>query len=368
MAQVALDLQPCCGRRSGIGTYAYELARRLQSDEELSFYGNLFGNEALDPMPFPVRRFPRLPYGIYRRIWNYIPYTYHHFFPNADLNIFFDYIVPPRVTGKVITTVHDLAFVRYPETMNRRNLRRIRHDIVYSLERSDRILTVSQFSKEELISCMGVDRDRISVIYNAPSVSENLVDAKVLLERHQITPPYLLYVGTIEPRKNIVRLLLAFERLKKETGIPHQLVLAGGNGWKNKDTYNVAQSLSCQKDIRWTGYVSAAEKNTLYQQAQVFVFPSLYEGFGIPPLEAMHFGCPVVCAKAASLPEVVGDAGIFVDPMDEISIAQGIWTVLSKNTLASELRARGIRRAGLFTWEQSGKQLKDLCKVVLEVR
>lgn len=366
MAQVALELQPCCGKRSGIGTYTYELASRLYSDEDLSFYGNLFGNEELESLPFPVRRFSRLSYGVYRRIWNYIPLSYRHFFPAADLTIFFDYIVPPRVLGKVVTTVHDLAFMRYPETMNRRNLKRIRQDIVYSLERSDRILTVSQFSKEELISCMGVERDKISVIYNAPSISDKLVDVKTLLERYQITSPYLLYVGTIEPRKNIIRLLLAFDRLKREAGIPHQLVLAGGSGWKNKDIYGAAQSLSCQKDIRWVGYVSGAEKNTLYQHAQVFVFPSLYEGFGIPPLEAMHFGCPVVCAKTASLPEVVGEAGIFVDPMDEVSIAQGIWTVLSKSALASELGKCGIQRAGQFTWEQSCKQLKDLCKVVLE--
>ncbi len=365
MAQVALELQPCCGKRSGIGTYTYELARRLQSNEELTFCGNLFGKGELETLPFPVRRFSAVPYGVYRRIWHTIPVSYSFFFPKTDLTLFFDYIVPPKVTGKVITTVHDLAFVRYPETMSKRNLKRIQQDIVYSLERSEQILTVSQFSKEELVSCMGVEPDRIAVIYNAPSISQEIVDAQKLLDRYHITAPYLLYVGTIEPRKNIARLLLAFDQLKQETGMPHQLVLAGGNGWNNEEIYRMADGLSSKESVRFIGYISGAEKNTLYQQAQAFVFPSLYEGFGIPPLEAMYFGCPVICAKAASLPEVVGEAGEYVDPMDITSIAQGIWNVISSKSYMQKLTESGYQRVQIFNWEQSACQLKGLCKNLL---
>lgn len=368
MAQVALELQPCCGKRSGIGTYTYELARRLQSDEELTFCGNLFGKGELETLPFSIRRFSAIPYGVYRRIWHTVPIPYSLFFQKTDLTLFFDYIVPPRVKGKVITTVHDLAFVRYPETMSKRNLKRIQQDIIYSLERSERILTVSQFSKEELVSCMGVERDKVAVIYNAPSISREMVDAQKLLDRYHITAPYLLYVGTIEPRKNIDRLLLAFDQLKQETGMSHQLVLAGGNGWNNEEIYQIADGLSNKDSIRFIGYVSGAEKNTLYQQAQAFVFPSLYEGFGIPPLEAMYFGCPVICAKTASLPEVVGEAGEYVDPMDVTSIAQGIWNVLFQERTANRLRECGYSQVTQFQWETSSQQLRELCKDVLKER
>lgn len=368
MATVALELQPCCGARSGIGTYTYELTRRLRSDTEVTFCGNLFGKSALETFPFPVRQFPSIPYGVYRRIWHILPLRYNSFFPEADLNIFFDYIVPPRVAGKVITTVHDLSFIRYPETMSKRNLKRIQKDIVYSLERSERILTVSQFSKEELTSCMGVDSDKISVIYNAPSISPETADAQIIKNKYHITFPYILYVGTIEPRKNITRLLYAFDKLKQETGLPHHLVLAGGNGWNNKEIYKAADTLSSKSFIHFIGYISGPEKNALYQQAQAFVFPSLYEGFGIPPLEAMHFGCPVICSKAASLPEIIGEAGEYVDPMDTASIAQGLWNVLFQERVANQLRELGRRQAAQFCWDSSSQELEKICKDVLKNR
>lgn len=153
--------------------------------------------------------------------------------------------------------------------------------------------------------------------------------------------------------------------MKRKYGIPHQLVLAGGKGWAYEEIYETAAKVAASRDIRFIGYVSQSEKNTLYQNASAFVFPSLYEGFGIPPLEAMQFRCPVVCADAASLPEVVGDAAQMVDPLDEESIADGIWRVISDEEYAESLIQKGEIRKELFNWDDSARRLAELCQSVL---
>lgn len=371
--KVALELQPCCGNRSGIGTYTYEIARRLKNGDGLEFCGNIFNfagrrdlGEALQGITMPVRENRLLEYGVYRRVWNVLPLSYQHLFPKSDLTVCFDYIIPPRVSGKVITTIHDLTHLRYPETMNARNRRRIEAGLPYSVERSDHIIVVSEFSKREVVELLHVPEEKISVVYGAPSIGDEVADFPLLAQRWGITQPYLLYVGTLEPRKNLARLLTAFKRLKQE-GLPHQLVLAGGTGWNSDEILKLTDDPAIREDLVLTGYISGAEKNALYQNAGAFVFPSLYEGFGLPPLEAMNFGCPVVCANAASLPEVVGDAAHLVDPMDELSIADGIRKVLSDAEYAKTLAEKGRQQVGRFSWDRSAQQLTELCKLVLEV-
>lgn len=370
--RIALELQPCCGNRSGIGNYTYELVRRLKNDKELSFHGNLFNFchrndnvQSLRGLDIPVQESCILPYGLYRRIWDWFPVSYQRLFPKeADLHIFFNYIVPPRMEGPVITTIYDCTHLRFPETMERRNRRRIRQGLNNSIRRSCHFLTISEFSKQEMIELLGIPAEQISVVYSAPSDTGGYADFNALSIKLDLKKPYLLYVGTIEPRKNLERLLRAFGRLKPE--IPHQLVLAGGDGWNNQRIHEVANRIPGADAVRFTGYLSDAERNSLYQNADLFVFPSLYEGFGMPPLEAMRFGCPVVCSNAASLPEVVGDAAELVNPIDEENITEGIWKLLTDPKYAAELVWRGYRQSQKFTWESSADRFLKVCENVLE--
>ncbi len=368
--KVALELQPCCGKRSGIGVYTYELARKLESRDGLEFCGNLFNflgrddnTEALRGITMPVRENRLFMYGIYRRIWNKVNIPYYSLFPEADLNIFFNYIVPPKVKGKVITVIYDMTYMRFPKTMNESNLKRIKNGMRYSVDRSDHIITISEFSKREITELLGVEKERVSLVYTAPSLIGGCDDFNMAAFKFNIRKPYLLYIGTIEPRKNLQRLLGSFKRLKALHKIPHQLVLGGGKGWGNEEIYKAAEGMG--DDVIFTGYLSNNEKNTLYKNADVFVFPSLYEGFGIPPLEAMAFGCPVVCSNAASLPEVTGGAAVMVDPYSEDDIAKGIFDVLSKPELREKLVAKGREQAGKFSWEASADQLVKICRSVL---
>ena len=365
--KVALELQPCCGKRSGIGTYVYELARHLKNQDGLEFVGNLFNfrgredtSSILSGVTMPIRENRLFAYGVYRRLWDLLPLDYGRAFPGgADLTVFFNYVVPPRGAGKVMTTIHDMTYLRFPETVAARNLRRLNSGVARSVEQSERILTVSEFSKREIVELLGVSADKVSVVYNAPSVAGGAVTARKYAE------PYILYLGTIEPRKNLVRLIRAFELLKKEQDLPHKLIIAGGNGWNYETIYRAAEKCSASEEIIFTGYVGDEDKKGLYQYASAFVFPSLYEGFGIPPLEAMTFGCPVVVSSAASLPEVVGDAAELVDPLDEISIAQGIFNLLSDQSRTQTLIKRGRRQVKKYTWAASANKLTEICRMVL---
>ena len=370
--EIALELQPCCGKRSGIGNYTYELARRMQDGDGLTFRGNLFNfcrrndnRSALAGIKMPIAEQASMTYGVYRRIWGILPLDYRKMFPPADLSIFFNYIVPPRVSGKVVSVIYDMTCFRYPETMDRRNRRRLHQGLSRSVARSDHVITISAFSRREISSLMGVPEEQISVVPCAPSLAEGCAPFEALAVRLQLRRPFLLYVGTIEPRKNLTRLIQAFARLKAEHQIPHQLVLAGGKGWGTEEIYQSAEASPYRADILFPGFLSNEEKNTLYQQADVFVFPSLYEGFGMPPLEAMAWDCPVVCSRAASLPEIVGDAAELVEPLDEADIANGIWKVLSDGAYAARLVEKGHARVKRFTWEASANRLRQICREVL---
>jgi glycosyltransferase involved in cell wall biosynthesis len=250
-------------------------------------------------------------------------------------------------------TVHDLTFEFYPETMTRFARQYWSTCSRYGLKNANAIITVSESTKRDLVAEYGVDRERVTAV---PLALDDSLDRSVTPTEHRtvrsqydIDGPYLLYVGTIEPRKNIARLIKAFDRTKDETGCDHQLVIVGKKGWLFDDVFQVVRNRGLETEVLFTGFVPDEHLPALYDAATGFVFPSLYEGFGLPPLEAMSYGTPVIVGNSSSLPEVVGDAGILVDPENVESISHGITRLLTDTELRAELEEKATRRAVEFS-------------------
>ena len=369
MKTVSVELQPCLKNRSGIGTYTFELTKRLNSDPALSILGNVFNfagrhdnGEIYRALNCPVKENRMIPYSAFRLSQYAVPVSYSRIFGQSDVNLFFNYIIPSGVKGKACVTIHDLSYLRFPETLKKRNFIRLHSGMEKSVARADRILTISDFSKSEIIELLHVPEEKISIVPCAAPLKCKGSAFDALREKYGVIKPYFLFVSTIEPRKNIVRLLRAFDLVRKRTNQPYQIVLAGGNGWNNDEIYREVDNLSAKKDVVFTGFITEEEKISFYENAECLVFPSVYEGFGIPPLEAMQCGCPVVCADAASLPEVVGNAAALVDPYSIESIAGGMLQVISDRQLKDELVCNGYKQAKKFSWDKSAEKLKEICK------
>lgn len=373
---VAFDIEPLLKPLTGVGVYTYEIITRLRKDENYLFQGNMlscFGRKKLhgrfvnNPLKLSICKI--MSYGIYRRLWHKVPIRYNSLFNPADITVFFDYIVPPRISGKVITVIHDLTFLRFPDTMNFRTLKRIRKDIQYSVDRADKIITVSEFSRKEMIDLLGIPSSKIEIVKCAPTQipvqsSISFCDLpEVLLSNYE---DYILFVGTVEPRKNLSILIEAFDILKSSYKLPHKLVIAGGKGWNNRSFFSEVEMAKYKSDIILTGYVSDKEKWALYKHASIFVFPSVYEGFGIPPLEAMAMGCPVACSNTASLPEVVGDAALLFNPYNSNEIVHCIESLISDTPLRSKKIAMGYNRVKAFSWDESAQKIMEIITHMLD--
>jgi glycosyltransferase involved in cell wall biosynthesis len=277
---------------------------------------------------------------------------------NPDVFFSLSPSLPPGCPHPAVCIIYDLTPISLSDAHRLDFKVRFRLQATDAVKRSDRIITISQAAKNEIVSYFGVSSDKISIVY--PGFDSSLFKPeqdsdkiKLTLDKYAITSPYLLYVGTLEPKKNIIRLIEAFCRLKKEKGIDHKLVIAGKRAWKDSGIFDKIRMSGCESDIVFTDYVPQAELPALISGADVFVFPSLHEGFGMPPLEAMACGTPVVVSITSSLPEVVGDAGITVDPYDVENIAEAIYRVISDRDLNKQMRKKGLERARLFSWEKA---------------
>jgi glycosyltransferase involved in cell wall biosynthesis len=261
-------------------------------------------------------------------------------------------VAPLRASVPVAVTVHDVMTWQHPEWFSRANVVHQRLVLGPALRRAELVLTSSEYSRDRMVELLGLDRERIAV--TPLGVDERFSPGAVahdLLDRLGIGLPYVLTVGTLQPRKNIEGAIRAFERLA-EAGLEHRLVVVGARGWRDRQLLEMVATSPVSERIVLAGRVSDEEMIGLYRGADLFVFPSLYEGFGIPPLEAMACGTAVVSSDRTSLPEVVGDAGVLVDPSDPAALAGAIGEVLGSDSRRRDLERRGLARVVRFTWRR----------------
>jgi glycosyltransferase involved in cell wall biosynthesis len=287
---------------------------------------------------------------------------------HADLFHFLDFVIPPIRHGSVVLTIHDLSYLLVPECADaglRAHLERV---VPIAVHGADFITADSGNTLNELVTLLDVSPDRVAVVYGGVDENFRPVTDEVQLEtarlKYGLFFPFILYVGTIEPRKNLGRLLQAYTALRLNHRARHRLVVAGGLGWLYQDVLREIDELAAEHEVVFLGRVPDADLPVLYSLADLFVFPSLYEGFGLPPLEAMACGRPVLCSNTSSLPEVVGDAGVLVSPFDIDGLADAMADLLGDPDRRAALGRRGIERAREFTWAKSAERLLDVYRRV----
>lgn len=271
------------------------------------------------------------------------------------------FTAPPFCPCPVVVSIHDLSFEHLPQTFNRRSRTQLRLTVRHSARRADRILTLSEHTRRDVIATYGIDPNRVEAIPLAAPAHFGPVDDVRELQRvrhsYGINGDYILSVGSIQPRKNLVRLVQAYAQLKSklQEKLP-KLVLVGKRAWLYDETLRTLEASGVQDLVVLTGYVPDADLPALYSGALCFVYPSFFEGFGLPPLEAMKCGTPVLVGNATSLPEVVGDAGLTVDPYDVDAIAGGLEKLINDSALRKILSVKGRERAEMFDWRETARR------------
>ena len=298
----------------------------------------------------------------------YIPYACF-FSGEREVTHFCNYVIPFGVRGKKVVTIHDLAFREYPQTIRTRTMMMLKMNLRKTLKRADAIAVDSAFTKSELVKYYNVQKGKIYVVPCGIDKEkyEKKRSVKPVKEKFGIDGEYFLYLGTLEPRKNIVRLIKAYDEFRKENekDIRPDLVIAGGKGWMYDEIYEMVNKKHLEKWIIFTDYVSEEEKIALMQGALAFCFPSLYEGFGLPPMEAMACGTPVITSCTSSLDEVAGEAALKVNPESVQQIASALTKMHREEDVRQKLIEKGRKQAAKYTWENASDALYKVFENVL---
>jgi glycosyltransferase involved in cell wall biosynthesis len=279
-----------------------------------------------------------------------------------------DFFLPPvRAGTRTVVTVHDLSFVREPETTMPGMSRHLNTWVPRSVARADHVIAVSAATRQDLIELYHTPPDKISVLYHGvgPEFKSEQAEStlKAVREKYHLPPsPFILSVGTIQPRKNYQRLIRAMANLDKAIS----LVIVGSKGWAYEAVFAEVARQGLEQHVHFPGFITDDDLPALYQMATAFVYPSLYEGFGLPALEAMACGTPVIASNRSALPEVVGAAGLLVDPYDEAALAAAIAQVLADKDLQAHLAQAGLLQAKKFCWDDTARQLVALYHQLLE--
>jgi len=364
--RVAVDGTPLLGARTGVGEFTFHLLRALEARADVDPVAYLVTRHgARDLAPFlppgvvaGTSRLPaRLAHAAWRR-WGR-PRIEHWTGGGTDVVHATNYVAPPA-RAPVLVTVHDLGYLRYPE-LCRPEVLAFDGAVRQALQRGAVVHTVSDYVAGEVREAYGLGGDRVMRVYPAPAARADGDPARG--RRISGADRYVLALGTVEPRKNLPTLLRAVDALERDEA-DVRLVVAGGLGWDGGDFEVTRSRMAGPERVVTLGYVDDAARADLLAGATVFAFPSLYEGFGLPPLEAMRAGVPVVASDAGSLPEVLGDAALLVEPRDVDGLATALTGVLRDARLRSRLVALGADRARRYSWERTARELTDRYRVL----
>jgi glycosyltransferase involved in cell wall biosynthesis/ubiquinone/menaquinone biosynthesis C-methylase UbiE len=373
--KIAIDVSLAVGESAGVGSYTRGLLEGLASiDAENEYVLYSYLDFPPSPQPtFPPRpnfafRMLRLEAEHWERIWSRADLPPREALGAVDVlhSPFFN--APREHHGALVVTIHDVSFLLQPQFHTEANRLHCLQGTLNAALYADRIIAVSLQTKKDLIDYFSIPEERIRVIYEAPrriySPERNVEVIRSVLERLGIFHNFILFVGSLEPRKNLRTLLQAYATYVTRHAGAELLVVAGGKGWLSDDLSQVAAERGIAERVKFLGYVQEVDLRVLYSTAKLFVYPSIYEGFGLPPLEAMACGAPVITSNTSALPEVVGDAALLVDPHNGEALYQAMERVLCDRDIRARMRQQSLARATRFSWEQTAEQTLALYEEV----
>lgn len=359
-------------RGAGVSRYISGLLAHLpENDQGLSYVAFLGDSRArCSGWRKRVSRW-RTESPVTRVLWEQLVQPWATFRERLDLLHAPVYVGPLLAPCPVVVTIHDLSFYLYPELFRPRNRIYLQTFARRTAERSAGIIAVSGSTRSDIVRILGVPGRKVTVIPNGVGEEMRPIDdreqVEALRRRYSLAEHLILFLGTLEPRKNIATLLEAYAVLRRKQGFVHRLVVAGGKGWYYEEIYAMVERLGLEGEVIFPGYIPQSELALWYNAADLFVYPSLYEGFGIPPLEAMACGTPVIVSNTSSLPEVVGDAGVIVAPCDAQALAEAMLSVVSDRVHHRALRDAGLSRAGAFSWRNTAAKTAGFYRQLLGI-
>jgi glycosyltransferase involved in cell wall biosynthesis len=376
--RVAIDYTSAINQNAGVGRIVREWVHALVGLDPSISYLLLYAT----PNPGAVARFPaaanvarrelRLNERMLTILWHRLRAPIPVDWLTGPIDIFHspDFVLPPVRSARSIVTVHDLAFLLYPECADDGLKAYLEKTVPRSVNQADFVVADSENTRNDVICLLGVPPERTAVVYGGVESrfrpDENLDRQRALRSRIGLDEetPFILFVSTIEPRKNLVGLMDGFAIMKSRQTLPHKLVLVGGKGWLSEGIFEHHERSPVRDDIIFTGFFPDQDLPTLYSAAEMFAFPSHYEGFGLPLLEAMACGTPVISSRASSLPEVVGEAGLLVEPQDAEQLASAMEVFALNADVRDDFRRRGFERAAEFSWPAAARALLDVYRKV----
>lgn len=355
--KVIINGIPLLSPFTGIGRYIYEISRELKQNDSLNidfYYGYCSKKLAEPDSRSKVKTLKNIiaEKPILKRIFRKVLRLYGALFSdNYDLYWEPNFIPYSNIeSNKVITSIHDFSFILYEDFHPRERIEYFEKNFFKNIKSSNAIICFSEFTKREILERLHFGEEKVFVIYHG--IDHKLFKVNTQKNANiQLPEKFILCVGSVEPRKNLIGLLKAYEILNDELKKNYHLVLAGFKGWNNTEIMSIIEQN--KEYIHYLGYLSDDELVEVYNRSSLFVYPSFYEGFGLPPLEAMACGTPVITSNVSSMPEVCGDAALYCDPYNIDDIKEKIETLLENEALRAELRQKGLERAKLFTWKKA---------------
>lgn len=353
---------------SGVANYTKLLTESLDKDKNIDVYASYFN--FLNRQPIPRLSIKRLleknkliPLRLYAKLQSYnIAAPFDILLPSVDLTIFPNFATWPTIKSKYrATVIHDLTYLYYPELVEEKNLKHLRRVVPRSIKESDFIITVSESVKSELVKEFKIVPDKCIVTTIPPDKKYSTVNNSEIHKRYNIpTEKFILFIGTLEPRKDLPTLINAYIKLPRSIKDIYSLVLVGGSGWKNKQSIDLIKLAQKNNEkIIQTGFIDSNHTSAFYQKASILVMPSLYEGFGMPILEAMSCNCPVIASDIPVLREAAGEAALFSTPKDSNSFKINIEKIIKNDKLRKSMIEKGKQQLDKFSWENNVQTIKN---------